>query len=357
MHPGPVLRLAVAPVVALAVVLSVAVWASGREPDGRAPLAAAFDALPSGTVVAGFTDWASLRDGVGAEASTDAELRAVLRDDASLRDLTTRSVLGGVVEQMDDLYGWSAADLQWESYGRAQAGAVMVARLSDDVSLDDVRSAWSSLGYQRVDGVWTLGQQGRTAVGPELAATLGHVALVPGRRLVVAADSAEYVRTTLDVIDGRRDSALSIRPLADVTRSLAGSDSAVVQSRAFGCRATSLDALGADVQAQAAAALDRVAPLVAPTVTGRGLADGSPSQTIRFVSAFDSPAQARAQGQVRSALASGPFIGRSGRIEDSLVLRDVTAEGSVATLTFALDPDRGAYMSGEGPLLFASCPA
>jgi len=353
---GPFVRRVVAPLAAIAVAIAIGSWASAREPDTRTSLASALDALPAGTLVAGFTDWAAIRADLGLGRSSTAATRAALGDDASLRDLTTRSVLGRVVGDMDEAFGWSAADLEWEAYGQAPTGAAMVARLADSVSIDAVEDRLVALGYTRRGAVWTIDAAGATAVGPELASTLGHLAVLRDRRLVVAADRAGYVPRVLATIRGDDRSALSVRPIADVAETLAGSDTVVVQSRTFGCRATSLDAAGADVQAQADAAVGRVGALAAPTFTGRGLVDGPRSQSIGFAAAFASPAEAAEQLRVRSALTTGPFIGRSGRVEDSLRLRGSTVDGSVAVLRFDVDPDESAYMSGEGPALFASCP-
>jgi hypothetical protein len=354
-RPGPALRLVLAPLLAIAVAIGAGAWASGREPDARSSLTAALDVLPAGTLVAGFTDWAAIRAGLGLDG-TSAPARAALTDDASLRDLTTRSVLGGVIEDMHAAYGWSAADLDWESYGQAPDGAAMVARFAGSVSIDAVEARLRRIGYTRDGDVWTIDAAGSTAVGPELARTLQNLALVPRERLVIAADRPGFVSDVLSVVRDREASALSVRPLADVAAALTGSDTALLQSGGFGCRATSLDDLGADVQAQAAAAQARTGELAEPTFSGRGLVDGARRQSIRFASAFGSPAEAGEQLRVRSALSTGPFIGRSGRVEDVLDLRDATTSGSVAILRFALDPDAGAFMSGEGPLLFAGCP-
>nr|MCW2727688.1 hypothetical protein [Aeromicrobium sp.] len=356
MHRRLIVRAVLVPLLAIALAVALGSWASGRQPDTRSSLVSALDALPAGTLVAGFTDWAAIRDELDLGSASTAAARASLTEGASLRDLTTRSVLGGVVADMHVAYGWSAADLDWEVYGQAPGGAAMVARLDDAVSIEDVEDRLESIGYTRRGDVWTLGERAATEVGPELAATLGHVSIVPRQRLVVAADQAAYASTVLDTIAGSEPSALSVRPIADVAESLVGSDTAVVQSGPFACRATSLDALGDDVVAQGRAAVARAGALVAPTFTGRGLVDGAPTQTIRFVAAFDSPGRAAGQVKVRSALASGPFIGRAGRVEDSLDLLDATVDGSVTVLRFALDPDSAAYMSGEGPALFAGCP-
>ncbi|MET0930872.1 MAG: hypothetical protein ABWX74_15235 [Aeromicrobium sp.] len=355
-HVRPALRLVLAPMLVVAVAFGVASWASGHQPDTRSSLAAALDALPADTAVAGFTDWASIREELGIGAASTAAGRHALADDASLRDLTTRSVLGGVIADMHQAYGWSAADLAWESYGQTQSGAVMVGRFTDAVSIDEVETRLRAIGYIRDGEVWSIDDAGSAAVGPELARTLAHLAFVPRERIVVATDRVGHVPAVLAAIRGRDPSALSVRAVADVAAELGGSDTAVVQAGSFGCRATSLDELGADVRAQADAALARSGDLATPTFTGRGLTDGPRRQSIRFVAAFASPAEAAEQLRVRSALSTGPFIGRTGQIGDTLDLVGSTAEGSTATLRFDLDPDRGAFMSGEGALLFAGCP-
>lgn len=350
------IRTVLVPVIAIAAALALGSWASGREPDTRSSLAASLDVLPAGTRVAGFTDWAEIRRELGVTPGSTAAARDALSAGASLRDLTTRSVLGGIIAPMHELYGWSAADLEWESYGESPAGAAMVARLADSVSIDEIQARLGRLGYSRRGEVWTLGEAGSATVGTDLAGTLGQLAFVPRERLVVAAARAEFIPVVLDTIRGREASALATRPLADVAAALAGSTTAVLQAGSFGCRATSLDDLGPAVQAQVDAALARSGALETPTFTGRGLIAADTTQTISFVSAFESPAQAASQLDVRTALAKGAFIGRSGQIEDTLKLKEARTEASVAILKFEIDADRSAFMTGEGPLLFASCP-
>jgi hypothetical protein len=350
--------LVVAPLLVVGLAVTAGAWASGRADDARSSLTQALDVLPRDTVVAGFTDWTSVRSRLGVGAASTAAGRAAIEDDGSLRDLTTRSVLGGIVEDMHDAYGWSAADLDWEAYGRARSGAAMVAHVAGRVSLDDVEDRLDELGYTRRGDVWSIDAENGVAITPELASTLAHVAIVRDRRLVVATDRAGYASEVLATIRGDEPSALSDRPLADVASALAGSDSAVLQGRAFGCRATAPTDADPTVRAQAAAAIARAGALTSPTFTGRGLVDGGGGrdQTIRFAAAFGSPSEAAEQLDVRTALSTGPFIGRTGRVEDTLGLVDGTADGTVATLRFRVDADEAAYMSGEGPLLLAACP-
>ena len=347
----------VVPVLVIAVAVIGGRWAGGEvAADTRSATTSALDSLPADTQVAGITDWSRVRQALGVGSASTASGRATLTDDAALRDLSTRSVIGQFTEEMHDAYGWSAADLDWEAYGQAQDGAAMVARLGTSVSFASVRSHLRKLGYTLDGRVWTASSD-QNGASPELVSTLSSVAVVPDRRLVVAADRPAYVSTVLETIDRGAPSLLSVRSAADVASTLAGADSILLQTGSFTCQSTSLEDAGADVRAQARAALDRAGELAEPEFSGRALDAGSKtSETIRFAFGFRSPTVAAGQLRTRTALASGPFIGRSGRVEDSLVLRSSSVRGSAAVLRFRLDPDSAAYMGGDGPLLFAACP-
>lgn len=354
------LRLVLISVVVPLLVIAAAIvggrWAGDEvAADTRSAMTSALDTLPADTQVAGFTDWSRIRQELGVGSSSTASGRAALTDDAALRDLSTRSVIGQYSEEMHDAYGWSPADLEWEAYGQAQDGAVMVVRLGETVSFDSVRSRLRELGYSRDGRVWTLDAES-AAVGSALGSTLRAITLVPRQQLLVAADRAAYVSTVLATIDRDAPSLLGTRSAADVASALAGADSALLQSGPFTCESTSLKDAGADVQAQARAAIDRAGDLVEPEFSGRALDAGSRTrETMRFALGFGSPTQAAQQLRARKTLASGAFIGRSGRIEESLVLRSSSVRGSTALLRFRHDPDSTAYMTGDGPLLFASC--
>lgn len=337
-------RTLIVPLTVLAVTLAAGWWAGGRlAPDSRTSLASALDALPSSVAVAGVTDWRQIRSQVGIE-------------DAGLRDLTSRSVLAGSIDVMASTYGWTAADLDWEAYGQSSRGGVLVARLSDEVAPDQVERGLRTIGYRRSGGVWSLDAEGRARIGPELAATLGAVAIVPRGRLIVAGSAVGDVRRGMATVNHGARSLLDRRPVAELADELVGAGSVLVQSGASACESSAVGAADPDVADQAAVAVERVGRLARPSFAGRALFDDGRRQDIVFVAAFDSPAEASRQARVRGALATGPFIGRSGLIQDSLDLTSSTARGAVTYLRFEVDPELGAYMSGEGPVLFASCP-
>lgn len=346
-----VLSWVLAPLLVIGAVLTGGYWVSAGAGDTRSSLTSALDTLPADTVVAGFTDWSAIRDRFDLGAASTAAGRAALNDDVSLRDLSTRSVIGRAVEEMHQSYGWSAADADWEVFGQAGDGAVMVARLGDSVSMSAVSDALNELGYVKDGRVWNSPASGG------LSTTFAAVAVIPDKRLVVAADRSTYVTTVLQVVDRKERSLLSVRPAVEVASALEGADSALLQTGRAACGATTLRNLADDVKAQAAAAISRSGALADTTFAGRGLTDISTgNQELRFSWSFASGAEAAEQLRVRTALASGPFIGGSGRVEDALQLTSSRVDGATATLRFDHDPVRGAFMGAQTPLLFASCP-
>jgi hypothetical protein len=351
-----VLSWVLAPLLVIGAALAGGYWVSGRVGDTRSSLTSALDSLPADTLVAGFTDWANIRDRLDVGDASTAAGRATLNDDAALRDLSTRSVIGRFVEEMHTSFGWSAADLEWEVFGQAADGAAMVGRFDSSVSLSDVRGALRKLGYTQDGRVWSSSQS--TPTTGDLSSALASIAIVPGKRLVVAADRPSYVMTVLQTVDRDEPSLLSVKPASQVAEALAGSDAALVQSGPFACSGATLEKQSADVQAQAAAATARAGDLAEFSFAGRGLTDVSTDkQQLRFAMGFDSPSQAAAQLATRKALARGAFIGGSGRVEDSLQLTESRVEGATATLQFDHDPVSATYLGGLGPLLFASCPS
>jgi hypothetical protein len=84
---------------------------------------------------------------------------------------------------------------------------------------------------------------------------------------------------------------------------------------------------------------------------------GFSAQRVTFAMTFGSAVDATEQAQVRSRLATGPFIGRTGQLDETLRLRSATSDDSTVRLDFAHDPDTDVFMTGTGPVLFATCNA
>ncbi len=348
------LTIYVASVLVVALAVAGGWWAASLRPDTRPALTSALDVLPARTTIVGFTDWSGIRDHVGlGDVDTRGE-RADLEARAANRDLTTRSVFGRSVDEMHTGLGWSPADVEWEVFGQDPVGAAAVVRLDGSTSFDVVRDGLEAAQYVRDDdGTWRA-REGTSRL-PEI---LTNIALVPRQRLVVMSDHARQIPEVLAVVNGRARSLAAGHAAADTARALAGSDSVLLQGGSLACQTTALPG-DAEVQQQARTAVDRFGALEPYRFSGRGLTDrggsGFSAQRVAFAMTFDSAVEASEQADVRARLTTGPFIGRSGPIDETLRLRSASTDEATVRLDFAHDPKTVVFMTGTGPVLFASC--
>lgn len=333
---------------ALALVCVVAAvgagWAAGSvRPDTRPALTAALSSVPAETQVVGFTDWERIRDAIGGSSP-------------ARRDLSTRSVLYSTAEEMDRALGWSVRDLSWEVYGQGSQAAVTVLRPVPGFAWDDAREAMEALGYAGDDDARTVSTATVQAAG--LTDLMTNVALLPREDLIVLGDTPESLVTGRDVLAGRERALSADRGAADVARALAGTDSVLMQRAELGCESSAMPEGAA--QQQADVAQERAGQLAPYAFSGRAILDrdgasGPAGQSMRFAMAFGSAAEAGRQARVRSTLATGPFIGGSGRLEDTLRLQQATADGRTVRLDLDHDPESTVFMVGTVPLLLATC--
>jgi hypothetical protein len=320
-------------------------WSAPRvlDADARPDLTAALDTLPVDVRTVGFTDWSAIRDGVGAGEATS-------------RDLATRSVIAEQAGVLDDVMGWALPDVEWEVYAQTNQADHATVRLSRSVSFADIRRKLEASGYTRDGRMWTL-PDGELA-GKGLTDLETVVALVPRQRLVVLTSAPAPARKVLRVIDGDTRSLAGVRAAADTAQALAGNDTVLLQSGRDGCKDTAVDD-DPDAEQQARTAEQRAGSLRPYVYSGRALRDeggsGFGAQRVVFAMTFGSPAAASNQVSVRTALTTGPFIGRQGRISETLRDADVQVDDSTVRMAFEHDPDTDVFMTGVGPVLFASC--
>lgn len=311
-------------------------WIVSNGAEDRGPIVSALDALPATTVTVDFTGWADI----------DRPL-----DDAGLRGLTTRSVVAVLDVEMREVLGWSATDLDWETYGRLDGGAVTALGLGD-VSVRRAEEAFAAIGSAVDTHTWRLDSD--ADVSRDFLSTFAWVRVVPGRELVLAAaDRASLDRATA-VVGGREPSLLDVRAVAGLAGRLDGATSALLQNARFLCTSSTIDADDETGRRQLAAALGPDGRLTDPVWGARGLFEAEPQRLV-FATVFASDAVAREQGRVRQALTVGPFVGRSGQVTDSL--RDVRTEidGGVVSFDFTLTPEGEQFMTDTGPVVFAGC--
>ena len=345
-------------VTAIIVMILVAVggWAVSRtQPDARAPLSQALDVLPADTRVAGFTDWAQIRTALGFDKVTSAIDRNTLVNNAAERDLSTRSVFEASTEEMNAKFGWTVADLRWEAYGQASDGALLAAGLNDDLDAGTVTSRLRDLGYVQSGDTWSIDSADLSVKVPGVPTRFANIAFLEDERLVLLSDSAPYLERALATHRDRTTSLAGVSAVRHTATPLVGALSAAIQIGKDACESTGLAGMPAAVQAQGRNTVKPLGKLEPVAYGARAMFDHDGDQRLRFSLTFDSAAQATRQLELRQALSTGPFVGRNGQIGDVLTLTAGHSTGPNATLDFVLDPTKGAFMTGNGPLLFAAC--
>lgn len=326
-----------ASVVVAGAALTVGIVVGGSGPaHGRGPLAAAMSSLPESTVVAGFTDWSYV-----------AEHRSL--NDARERDLVTRSALIDVAPGMAAVLGVRLRDLQWEVYGIGGYGEAAVARLKGAMP---TAARLRSAGYKldRATRVWSA--TGRLAAEEPI---YGYVAVLPKDDVLVLGARSGAVARVARVADGTGASFVENRDVANAVTSLGGVHTALIQERGLGCQATDAGR-EPETARQVEAAEQRFGHVEPYSVLGRGLGDtGTGTQRFLVAMTFRTAAVAAEQSRIRGALSRGPFIGRSGDMAEVLRLRSAASDGPTAVLTYDHPADSEYLMTGQGPLLPASC--
>ena len=333
---GTRIALAASVVVATAAV-AVAVRSGGSGPvHGRGSLAAAMSSLPQSTTVAGFTDWAHV-----------SKYRSL--DVARERDLVTRSALIDVAPGLASALGVRLRDLQWEVYAQGEFGEVVVVRPTRAMP---TAARLRKAGYKqnRSTSIWSA--TGRLAADEPI---YGYLAMLPRDDALVLGVGPRAVAAVAAVVSGTGASFAQHRAVADAITALGSVNTALVQVRGLGCDATEAGR-EPETDRQVEAAQQRFGQLARYSVLARGLHDGD-SDMQRFLVAmtFRSAAVAAEQARVRSALSHGPFIGRSGDMAEVLRLESAGSDGRTTVLAYDHPADSAYLMTGQGPLLPASC--
>lgn len=323
--------------------LVVGGWALDRDGTSARPaLTSALAVAPASTTVLGFTDW--------------DRVRATGVDDADDRDLLTRSALNDLGEVVPQNLGWSTADVRWEAFVQDNRSGVLVVAPGPSLPWGRIEGGLRDAGFSDDgDGRWSADPAALVAAG--LGDQFTSVGLVRSAGVLVAGADPGGVDAVVDVARGRAPALSSVRPFLDTAAALSGADTVLLQAGPLSCDATAMP--DGEAQAQAAAAQERTGRLRPYAVAGRALADrggtGDDAQTARYALTFDSVDTAREQARVREALSTGPFVGRTGQVEDDLRLQDVMVAQATLTLAFDHAPDGAVVMLGTGPLLFATC--
>lgn len=339
-------------VVAAAVVVGVRWWHDHH----RTELAQAIGWAPDGTARYSWTDWAAVRQRLHSTvsaSSTPAQLADFLSDGYDA-DLTSESAMPESSDVLQEKYGVSPADVDWELLAQGSQGSVLLLGLPDSLSTGDLGDTFEGLGYERpssATGVWlsTESQLAEVGAGGSLSPQFNYLALDAGRHLMMASDNAAYLRAAVDGSSDLPDD----QGLRDVVDAVGSPLSAAVYTGDYTCKALAMSDADEDDQAtgdQLITAAGGVHPL-----TGFAMArETTGDLTVAF--GLETDDQARADADSRSELAAGAAPGQGGTFPERFRLGPVTADGRVVTMD--LKPvDESPVLSdlSNGPVLFASC--
>ena len=348
-------RTALLGIVVLALVCATVVGVLWWRDSRRSELSRAAELLPAETVRASWTDWAGIRAELGVHLDGDADgdqIRA-FADQAFEGDLSSASSAVDSSVALQQKFGFSPATADWELYGVARKGAVMVMRLPDTADFDAIEGRLDGLGYGRPadrTGVWTGGADLVPAIDPTLTPELQYVALLADQHLVLTSDTAGYLDTALRSATGSTDGLTGVD---DLIGKAGDPLSAVVFPGDFACTDLAMSQAD-DGDQRLAKSLVRDAGDVNPL---QGLLVAAlPDRRVRVVMAFDGDDQAAANARARATLASGEAPGKGGAFSDRFRLTSAATDGPLVVLDLTAKP--GQYVVSEltsGPVLFETC--
>ena len=339
---------------ATAAVFGVHWWQDRHRTDLERALAYA----PPDTARYSWTDWAGVRRqlGVHLDARSPAADVEKFVSDGYDADLTSGSAMVESATALQQAFGFSPADVDWELLAQSTTGSVLVLRLPDSLDVGDLGDGFEALGYERPDdatGVWNGGEELVARIssdnGSSLSPQFQYLALDGDRHLLLASDSGPYLREAV----GDVDDVLDDTGLRDVAGSVGEPLSAAVYTGDFACKSLAMAQADDDDQSTA----DQLLAAAGPVDPLTGFAMGvEPDHTVSVAMAFESDDQARRNADTRAELAAGPAPGQGGDFGERFTLGPVTADGRVVSMQ--LKPvDHSPILSdlSTGPVLFATC--
>lgn len=336
----------------VAVAAGVVVWRVVRD-DGATRLSQALELAPDSSVRFGWTDWAGVRDEVGAELSPTSAGEAVedFMDAAYDRDLTAATALGESASTIHTELGFSPATLDWELFAQGPRGAVIVMGLAEDADLSDLRERLRAVGFEEPDeddGVWRGGGDLLETLSGPVTPELGALQIDDEAGVLYGSSDAAFLAERADVERGERSDGV-----AEVADTIGTALAASVYTGEHACSELSMSEADPAERTRAAelvAEAGEVHPL-----TGFAIA-AQPGGDVRVALALDTEDQARTDADSRSRLAAGPAPGQGGTFSERFTLGKVAAQDRVVTMDLAPIDDWLVLSDlNQGPVLFATC--
>ncbi len=346
--------LAVALVVGAAVV-GTTVWHRLH----RTPLEDALHRVPASSLRVSFTDWSVVRRQLGANlgsSPSDSRITAFIQQ-AYDKDYSAASSIDESAVALQDKYGFSPVNAQWEAYAQGRKGATMVLKPAEGTDFGVLGDNLRTNGYRKPktdDGVWRGGVDLVANLDPTLTPELQYVVLLAHQGLVVTSDSESYAAQAAAVATGDKESLASTGKVAGLDDTLGRPANALLWAGDFACEDLAMSKADQDSQDQADDLVQKAGGVT--PLTGLAMAM-SPTRTLRVVAAFDSSEEARRNLRPRARLAVGDAVGRGGAFSDNFRLTRSRTSGSTVLLDLRPRQKSGFVLSDlyDGPLIFATC--
>ena len=260
-YPRPVLRRTVLVVVAVAlavvmvvgaVVVGTLVWHRFH----RTPLDDALHRVPASSLRVSFTDWAVVRRTLGAHlgaSPSDSKIEAFMQK-AYDTDFSAASSINDSAVAMQDNYGFSPANAQWETYAQGRKGATMVLKPADGTDFGVLADNLRTIGYRKPktdDGVWRGGVDLVAQLDPTLTPEMQYVVLLKDQGLVVTSDREAYAVQAAAVAKGDGKSLASTGKVDGLDDTLGRPANAMLWSGDFACEDLAMSQADQDSQTQA----------------------------------------------------------------------------------------------------------
>lgn len=336
-------------ITAAAVVVGIRIWRDSNTTD----LERALSMAPHDGEQLSWTDWAGVRSELDLDLGDDPsdEDVAELLSRGFEADLTQSTALGDSAEEIQDVFGFSPATIDWELFSQSAQGAVVMVHLAESTDLDTITDALAEAGYTEPDEdteVWVGGNDVLARLGG-ITPELGHLVVDEERRLILGSDDRQYLE------DAAADAQSEDGPsgLDDVVEASGEPLAASIYTGDHACAKLAMSQADPIDQEQATELIRQAGELNPLTGFAIGVRPGG---DVRVVMSFESDEQAKTNADTRAKLASGPAPGEGGDFTDLFELGKVRADGKLVTME--LEPVANGYTFSalkDGPVLFATC--
>lgn len=336
-------------IVAVAVVIGIRWWRD----ENRTDLERAMSMAPQDGEQLSWTDWAGVRDELDLDLGDDPSGDDIteMLDRGFEADLTQTTALGDSAVQMQAVYGFSPATLDWEMFSQSEQGAVVMMHLPESADIDAIRDTLAEAGYAEPEsdtGVWVGGVELLAQIGG-VTPELNHVVVDEDRRLILSSDEPGYLEDA--AADARDEDGPA--SMDDVVAASGEPLAAAIYTGDHACAKLAMsqaDPIDQDQADELIQDAGEVNPITGFAIGVRRSGD------VRVAMSFETDDQARTNADTRAKLASGPAPGEGGEFTELFELGDVTADGDLVTME--LEPVEGRYVFSalkDGPVLFATC--